>query len=84
MQPSGVPINTGAGGGVVSTSQFGPYVPGQVLPGTAYIQQMPPTTEVVDPVTGQKRYIGPAEGLMCLLPPAFPQGKPLYCKLAQM
>jgi hypothetical protein len=62
MQPSGVSINTGAGGGVVSTSQFGPYVPGTTLPGTAYIQQLPPTQEVVDPVTGQKRLIGPAGG----------------------
>jgi len=62
MQPSGVPISTGAGGAVVSTSQFGPYVPGQVLPGTAYIQQLPPTQEVVDPLTGQKRLIGPAGG----------------------
>jgi len=62
MQPSGVPINTGAGGGVVSTSQFAPYVPGTVLPGTAYIQQLPPTQEIVDPVTGQKRLIGPAGG----------------------
>jgi len=62
MQPSGVPINTGAGGGVVSTSQFGPYVPGTVLPGTAYIQQLPPTQEVIDPATGQKRLIGPAGG----------------------
>jgi len=62
MQPSGVPINTGAGGGVVSTSQFGPYVPGTVLPGTAYIQQLPPTQEVMDPATGQKRLIGPAGG----------------------
>ena len=74
MQPSGVPISTGAGGGVVSTSQFGPYVPGQVLPGTAYIQQLPPTQEVVDPLTGQKRLIGPMGGanvpLTTNVPPA--------------
>ena len=62
MQPSGISINTGAGGGVVSTSQFGPNVPGTFLPGTAYIQQLPPTQEVIDPVTGQKRLIGPANG----------------------
>jgi hypothetical protein len=67
MQPSGVSINTGAGGGVVSTSQFGPYVPGTTLPGTAYIQQLPPTQEVIDPVTGQKRLIGPAGGNTPLL-----------------
>jgi len=59
MQPSGVPITTGARGGIVSTSQFSPYVPGTVLPGTAYETELSPATEVTDPATGQKRLLGP-------------------------
>ena len=58
MQPSGQGINTGAGGYTVQTGQFGPYVPGQVLPGTMFEQQIPPTTEVVSP-TGAKSLVGP-------------------------
>jgi hypothetical protein len=59
MQPSGVAISTGAGGGVVSTNQFGPYPVGVPIPGTTYEQQIPPTQEVIDQTTGQKRLIGP-------------------------
>ena len=58
MQPSGVGINTGAGGATVQVGQFGPYQPGQVLPGTAFEQQIPPTQQVVTP-TGQTQLIGP-------------------------
>jgi hypothetical protein len=58
MQPSGQGVNTGATGYTVQTGQFGPYVPGQILPGTAFEQQIPPTTEVVLP-TGEKRLLGP-------------------------
>lgn len=58
MQPSGIGINTGAGGGTVQTGQFGPYAPGQVLPGTTFEQQIPPTEKVVTP-TGQTKFIGP-------------------------
>jgi hypothetical protein len=58
MQPSGQGVNTGATGYTVQTGQFGPYVPGQILPGTAFEQQVPPTTEVVSP-TGEKRLLGP-------------------------
>jgi len=58
MQPSGIAINTGAGGGTVQTGQFGPYAPGQVLPGTTFEQQVPPTQQVVSP-TGQTQLIGP-------------------------
>jgi hypothetical protein len=58
MQPSGIGINTGAGGATVQTGQFGPYVPGQILPGTMFEQQIPPTTEVVSP-TGAKQLVGP-------------------------
>jgi len=58
MQPSGIGINTGAGGATVQTGQFGPYAPGTVLPGTMYEQQVPPTQQVVTP-TGQTQLVGP-------------------------
>jgi hypothetical protein len=58
MQPSGLGVSTGAGGYTVQTGQFGPYAPGQVLPGTAFESQIPPTTEVVKP-TGERQLIGP-------------------------
>jgi hypothetical protein len=59
LQPSGVPVATGAQTGVVQTSQFGPYAPGSVLPGTLQDVQVPPTTEITNPLTGEKRLIGP-------------------------
>lgn len=58
MQPSGLGVNTGAGGYTVQTGQFGPYVPGQVLPGTMFEQQIPPTQQIVTP-TGQTQLVGP-------------------------
>jgi hypothetical protein len=58
MQPSGVGVTTGAGGATVQTGQFGPYTPGQALPGTTFETQIPPTAEVVSP-TGAKQMIGP-------------------------
>jgi hypothetical protein len=58
MQPSGVAVNTGAGGATVQTGQFGPYAPGQALPGTTFETQLPPTTEMVTP-TGGKQLLGP-------------------------
>jgi hypothetical protein len=58
MQPSGLGVNTGAGGYTVQTGQFGPYVPGQVLPGTAYEQQVPPTQQIMKP-SGQTELLGP-------------------------
>jgi hypothetical protein len=58
MQPSGIGVNTGAGGATVQTGQFGPYAPGQALPGTTFETQLPPTTEVVTP-TGGKQLLGP-------------------------
>lgn len=58
MQPSGIGVSTGAGGYTVQTGQFGPYAPGQVLPGTAFESQLPPTTEVVNP-SGSKQLLGP-------------------------
>jgi hypothetical protein len=58
MQPSGIGVNTGAGGATVQTGQFGPYAPGQALPGTTFETQIPPTTEIVKP-TGERQLIGP-------------------------
>ena len=58
LQPSGVPISTGAQTGVVQTGQFGPYVPGAVLPGTLQDVQVPPTQPLVTS-TGQTQLIGP-------------------------
>jgi len=58
MQPTGIGINTGAGGATVQTGQFGPYLPGQILPGTAFETQIPPTQQIVTP-TGQTQLVGP-------------------------
>jgi len=58
LQPSGVPVATGAQTGVVQTSQFGPYAPGAVLPGTLQDVQVPPTQPLVTS-TGQTQLIGP-------------------------
>ncbi len=58
LQPSGVPVATGAQTGVVQTGQFGPYVPGSVLPGTLQDVQVPPTQPLVTS-TGQTQLIGP-------------------------
>ena len=58
MQPTGVGVSTGASGATVQTGQFGPYAPGQALPGTTFETQIPPTSEVVSP-TGAKQMIGP-------------------------
>lgn len=58
LQPSGVPVATGAQTGVVQTGQFGPYAPGAVLPGTLQDVQVPPTQPLVTS-TGQTQLIGP-------------------------
>ena len=58
MQPTGVGVSTGAGGATVQTGQFGPYAPGQALPGTTFETQIPPTQQIVTP-TGQTQLIGP-------------------------
>jgi hypothetical protein len=36
FEPRGQPISSGAGGYTVQTGEFGPYQPGQIIPGTAY------------------------------------------------
>ena len=59
LQPSGVGVNTGAGSATIQTGLFGQQKPGEALPGTLVETQVPPTTEVVDRVTGERRLIGP-------------------------
>jgi len=59
MQPTGVGVTTGAGGATVQTGLFGQQPPGTALPGTTYETQIPPTTEIVNPITGAKKLIGP-------------------------
>lgn len=44
---SGVGVNTGAGGYMVQTGEFGPQAAGTVIPGTAFTQQLPPTQQLV-------------------------------------
>ncbi|CAB5212643.1 hypothetical protein UFOVP188_38 [uncultured Caudovirales phage] len=58
MQPSGVAINTGAGGGTVQTGEFGALPIGKPIPGTVYEQQIPPTQPVISS-TGETRLLGP-------------------------
>ena len=59
LQPSGVGVTTGAGSATIQTGLFGQQKPGEALPGTLVETQVPPTTEVVDPITGQRKLIGP-------------------------
>ena len=58
MQPSGVAINTGAGGGTVQTGEFGALPVGKPIPGTVFETQIPPTQQVISP-TGESKLIGP-------------------------
>jgi hypothetical protein len=47
MQPTGVPVSSGAGTAVVSTGEFGATRPGAALPGTAVTTQLPPTQTMI-------------------------------------
>lgn len=42
LAASGVGVNTGAGGAVVQTGEFGPVKPGEIVKGTSYVQQVGP------------------------------------------
>ena len=57
MQPSGISVSTGAGGGTVQTGEFGQHPQGTIIPGTGYLNQLPPTTPVVNSL-GQKQLLG--------------------------
>lgn len=48
MQPSGQVVQTGAQGATVQTGQFGPVPMGAQLPGTQFINQLPPGSRMVD------------------------------------
>jgi hypothetical protein len=45
--PSGIPVNTGAGGYTAATNPYAGVPQGQPIPGTQFTQQLPPTTEAV-------------------------------------
>jgi len=51
MQPTGVPVSSGAGTAVVATGEFGAPRPGTALPGTTIDTKLPPGTELTA-VTG--------------------------------
>jgi len=46
MQPTGVPVSSGAGTAVVATGEFGAPRPGTALPGTTIDTKLPPGTEL--------------------------------------
>ena len=47
MQPTGVPVSSGAGTAVVATGEFGATRPGAALTGTSITTQLPPTQPLV-------------------------------------
>jgi hypothetical protein len=47
MQPTGVPVSSGAGTAVISTGMFSATPPGAALPGTAVTTQLPPTQPLI-------------------------------------
>jgi hypothetical protein len=57
LTPSGIQVNTGAGGGTVNTNPFAGMQSGQAIPGTTFTQQLPPTTPIQAP-SGEMTYLG--------------------------
>lgn len=47
MALTGISVNTGAGGGTVNTNIFAGMPQGAAIPGTVFVQQLPPTTQGV-------------------------------------
>lgn len=47
MQPTGVPVSSGAGTAVIATNMFGAAPLGSALPGTAVTTQLPPTQPLI-------------------------------------
>jgi len=47
MAPTGIAVNTGAGGGTVNTNIFAGMGQGVVIPGTSFVQQLAPGTQLV-------------------------------------
>ena len=58
LTPSGIQVNTGAGGYTAATNPFGGTPQGQAIAGTQYKQALPPTAVVVNPQTGREEYVG--------------------------
>ena len=52
MTPSGIAVNTGAGGATVNTNPFAGMPSGQAIPGTTFTQQVSPQTITVNGVQG--------------------------------
>ena len=57
MAPTGIAVSTGAGGGTASTNPFSEYPVGTAIPGTTFVNQLPPTTIVANP-QGGTNYLG--------------------------
>jgi hypothetical protein len=72
LAPSGIQVSTGAGGATVNTNPFAGMQEGQAIPGTTFIQQLPPTTPIQTP-TGEGTYLGAA-----------PQGTPIVSSQGPM
>ena len=70
LTPSGIAVNTGAGGYVANTNPFAQQGQGQPIPGTSFTQQLPPTTPTINP-QGQPGYLGP-QGQQGFVPSALP------------
>jgi len=66
LTPTGIQVLTGAGGSVINTSPF-TGKQGAAIPGTAFIQQLPPTTPVIR--NGVAGYLG-APNVQSALTPA--------------
>ena len=57
MQPTGIPVSTGASGYTASTNEYSQYPVGTAIPGTGFVNQLPPTTLVANP-QGGTNYLG--------------------------
>jgi len=52
LQPSGIAVDTGTGGFVVGTNEFGATTVGQALPGTTFTRQLMPNEQLVQDTQG--------------------------------
>jgi hypothetical protein len=73
MSPTGIAVNTGAGGGTVNTNIFAGMPQGSVIPGTSFVQQLPPTTQGV---AAEGQFPGVPAGTPYLLGPQGSVGAP--------
>jgi len=80
MAPTGIAVSTGAGGGTPSTNEFSKYPPGTAIPGTTFVNQLPPTTPVANP-QGGTNYLNAPNAVGTAIPGttfATPQGGTNY------